>query len=133
MSTPTENTYISFIENSHKNNCSYICFLQYNGNEEELNKLYTYITAQEGYEGNGDMSEFIMDINTIYSEQTVNDTLKLKGMNHTKFYKCTGNFICPITQPIVYENNYEDDNIYIDDLYELINENFYGCSIIYMF
>ena len=137
----TENKFVAFVENSNKEKSSYICFLQYNGNEEELNKLYAYIKAQENCEGCGDMSEFSMDIDTLFSEQTVDENLKLKGMNHTYFYKCIGKFQCPLTEKIVDDDNDEDndedddddDEIKIEDVYQLVEETFYACRIIYMF
>ncbi len=113
------NQYIIFVENNRKNFVSYISYLQYNGNEEELKKLYTYIKAIEDYEASGEMSEFSMDLEHKFSEEIVNQVIKtneIVNVSYTSFEKFVGKFTCPI-------NGYEDDSV--DDLFELVNDKFY--------
>lgn len=119
----SNHTYVAFVENYRKDNTSYVCYLQYDHNEQEINKLYNYIKQIKDYEVYGDLSDFSMDNTIFFSEQTVEETLKLKTY-HTYFYKCNGKFVCPIK----YENNTS-----IDNLYDCIDELFYGCNIIHMF
>jgi hypothetical protein len=133
--TTTENTYISFVENNLKNNTSYICFLQYNGNEEELAKLYTYIKAYHDaeFEAYGEMSSFSMDINTFYTQQTVDQMLKLKIADFAAFYKFNGKFTCPLKYSIIKDFDKEKDEdeyaLRIEDLEDLLHEHFYYCGI----
>lgn len=140
----SENTYISFIENCHRKNSTYIFYIQYNGNEEELAKLHKYLSMLGGWE-DGESSDFILDMNTFFSEQTVQDNLlKLKGIFYVVFFKCVGKFVCPITQEINESNyNYEDsedseeensnNKLTLEELYEKIQNLFYFCGMRNMF
>ena len=119
--------YVAFVENCRNDNTSYICYLQYDHNEKEINKLYNYIKEIRDYEGIGDMSDFSMDNTMFFSEQTVEETLKLKTY-HTCFYKCIGKFVCPIDKKIT-----DDEENNIDDFYDYLHDLFYRCSIIGMF
>ena len=133
--TTSDNTYISFVENNLKNHTSYICFLQYNGNEKEIAKLYRYIKAYHDaeFEAYGEMSSFSMDINTFYSEQTVDQMRKLVIADFAAFYKYNGKFTCPLKYYIIKDFDEEQDEdeyaLRIEDLEDLLHEHFYYCGI----
>jgi hypothetical protein len=136
MSSISENVYVAFVIDNLKHNVSYIYFLQYNGNEEELAKLNSYIRAYKdaGYEAEGEMSSFQMEIKTLYSEETVNQIQRLNFAMHTSFRKCLGKFVCPITKKLVENCSSENEEVlYLDDLEDELFECFSRHSIVEYF
>ena len=92
-----QNRYVLFIENCRKDNIVVVNYLQYNGNEHELAKLYKLIcqTEEEGYRLNGDLSSFSMDIKTLISEEAVESHINAEFNYYIQFRKLNGKFTCP--------------------------------------
>jgi hypothetical protein len=79
--------YITFIENNHKDHEVFICYLQYTGNEEELDKLNTILSKSDFSKMCGDYSNFSMDINTRISEEAVNQHIKLRYGYYARMFQ----------------------------------------------
>jgi len=115
--------YITFIERNHKENESFIMFLQWTGNEEMLTKLRDYIVSADPSNMCGDYSEFEMDIKNKVSESTVNEMIKLDyGSYSNMFQKASGKF--------VYSALDEMDS---EEKAHQLDEHFYHCKIRYYF
>ena len=89
-----------------------IYYLQYNGNEEELKKLYGYIHqgVEAGTELHGEYSSFDMSLETLISEESVDSHIKLmKSLTqYVSFTKLDGKFVCPINEEDIYGTNSDD-------------------------
>lgn len=89
--------YIAFIEKDtlffkgyHYNGETFICFLQWTGNEEMLTKLEKFISSTDlSTEYNEEYPTFVININNKLSESTVNEMMKL---NCNSFIKLNGKF-----------------------------------------
>ena len=123
MSSST-NFYVAFIENKRKDHLIHIYYLQYNGNEEELNKFYSYVhqAAEAGYELYGDLSSFDMILDTLIPEEAVDLHTRLNTNEYVKFSKLDGNFECPITEDDI-------DGTNSDDLAMILDERLYRGQI----
>ena len=114
--------FIIFKENNTKENESFIFFLQYDGNEEQLNKLNNIIskTDFDNLHG-GDYSSFEIDIKTMISENSVNQLTKVNlGCFSRLFTKCVGNF--KLSSELFEDLNESEMALKLDTL-------FYGCKI----
>lgn len=113
--------FITFKENNNKENESFIFFLQYDGNEEQLNKLNDIISKTDFSDLNGDYSNFEIDIKTMISENAVDQITKVKlGCFSRLFNKCSGEFKFPYE---LFEDLNESEMAF------KLDELFYACSI----
>ena len=113
--------FITFKENNNKENETFIFFLQYDGNEEQLNKLNDIISKTDFSDLNRDYSNFEIDIETMISEDAVNQLTKIDlGSFASLFNKCSGEFKFP--SELFEELNESEMAFKLDEL-------FYGCSI----
>jgi hypothetical protein len=148
-------TYIVFRTFEHNKDSQNICninFLQYNGNEEELIKLYKYAEIVEEHNSSYYLdicheycpdTTYKMDIDKFFSETSVNEILKLNdGSAYVRYYKHDGKFLCPIHAQINknskccnYNCDYEDDTntLSIRELSFIFCELFRGYDIKYIF
>ena len=122
------NVYVAFIENCRKDNLIHIYYLQHNGNEEELTKLYNYVNqaVETGYELGGDLSSFDMNLDTLIPEEAVDLHTRLNDNPYVRFFKLDGTFECPIS-----EDDIEGTNS--DDLAYILDERLYRGDIRYYF
>ena len=96
--------YITFQENNFKENESFIFFLQYDDNEENLKLLNDYINFADFSSLYGDYSSFEMNLDTLLDENTVKNICKVNlGSYSRRFQICEGKFDFP------YENFINED------------------------
>lgn len=127
MTTATAPTleFVPFIEKNTKENETFVFYLQWTGNEEQLTLLNKAIEKACYDDIYGDCSIVTMDINTKIPESAVDIHTRIQSLNgyHKMFTKCIGKFHCP-------------DDIDSTDEYEmatLLDETFYSCKIKKMF
>jgi hypothetical protein len=112
--------YITFIEKNHKENETFIFYLQYTGNEEELQKLSNLIEEADFSSFRGDYSDFTMDVEHRISEDAVDQHCKLGYVGYTyMFQKANGKFEYP----------FDDEPITND----ILHDAFFGAKITYYF
>ena len=115
--------YITFIEHNHKENESFIMFLQWTGNEEMLTKLRDFIVSADPSNLCGDYSEFEMDINNKVSESTANEMIKLDYGSYSNMYqKVNGTFLYSALDEMDAEKKASQ-----------LDEDFFHCKIRYCF
>ena len=126
MSSP--NVYVAFIEYCRKDHLTHIYYLQHNGNEEELTKFYNYVhqAVETGYDLDGDLSSFDMNLDTLIPEEAVNLHTRLNDNPYVRFSKLDGKFTSPIS-----EDDIEGTNS--DDLAMILDERLYRGDIRYYF
>ena len=113
--------YITFQENNFKENESFIFFLQYDENEENLKLLNDYINFADFSSLYGDYSTFEIDLNTFLDENTVKNICKVNlGSYAKRFQICQGKFDFP------YENFVNEDEC---DTARILDDLFYACQI----
>ena len=113
--------YITFQENNFKENESFIFFLQYNDNEENLRLLNDYINFADFSSLYGDYSTFEMDLDTLLDKNAVDNICKVNlGSFSRRFQVCEGKFDFPY-EDFVNEDECETARI-LDDL-------FYSCQV----
>jgi hypothetical protein len=114
--------FITFKENNNKENESFIFFLQYDGNEEQLNKLNDIISKTDFSDlYGGDCSTFEIDIKTMISENSVDQITKINlGCFSHLFNKCSGEFKFPY---VLFEDLNESEMAF------KLDQLFYACSI----
>jgi hypothetical protein len=120
--------FIPFIEQNMKENETFIFYLQWTGNEEQLmllNKGIEHACYDDIY---GDCSIVTMDINTKIPESAVDIHKRIQSLNgyHKMFTKCIGTFTCP----------YNEETIESLDEFQmatLLDQTFYSCKIETMF
>jgi len=114
-------SFITFKENNNKENETFIFFLQYDGNEEQLKKLNDIISKTDFSDLNGDYSTFEIEIETMISEEAVNQIIKVDlGCFSKLFNKCSGEFKFP--SELFEELNESEMAFKLDEL-------FYACNI----
>lgn len=120
--------FVSFIEKNHKENETFIFFLQWTGNEAELRLLERATNKALLDDMYGDYVEVHLDASARLSEATVDQMCRVKNTNnyHRMFTKCTGTFKCPLT-----EEEIETTDEYL--LARTLNESFFSCKIEQMF
>ena len=127
-STPLE--FVVFYERNHKENETFLFYLQWTGNETELTRLATCLSEADFRELRGDFVEVALDLGIKLPESVVDAHCQLKhtlNAYHPMFTKCTGVFHCPLDHSeIGLELN-------ASDVAKLINENFFRCRIKRMF
>ena len=86
-------------EHNHKENETFLFYMQWTGNEDAITLLHQAITKSDVSEMYGDYSSFRMDLTKI-TEDAVDQLCKLKSSNgyHAMHTKCTGAFTSPITE-----------------------------------
>ena len=115
--------YITFIERNHKENESFIMFLQWTNNEELLTKLRDYIVSADPSNMCGDYSEFEMDIKNKVSESTANEMIKLGYGSYSNMYqKVNGTFLYSALDEMDAEKKAHQ-----------LDEHFFHCKIRYYF
>jgi hypothetical protein len=113
--------YITFQENNFKENESFIFFLQYDDNEENLKLLNDYVNYADFSSLYGDYSTFEMDLNTLLDENTVKNICKVNlGSYAKRFQVCKGKFDFP------YENFVNEDEC---ETARILDYLFYSCQI----
>ena len=112
--------YASFVEINHKDHETYIYYLQFDGNENELLALKDIIDNADISGMFGDYSEFCIDINNLVSQDTVNEQIKINFNGYKPFDVCNGKF-----------DFHEDDFFNLDDKEKALklDEMFYACRI----
>ena len=107
--------YAVLVEVDHKEEESYYCFLQYEGNENELKKL---MCAMDNvcFENLGDVSSYSLDIENLVSEQTAKEIQKLDVTNYMSAQIMNGTFKLPFDVDDIRDNS-NDDNIWKFDEY----------------
>jgi hypothetical protein len=120
--------FVPFIEKNTKENETFVFYLQWTGNEEQLTLLDEAIRKSCCHFMDGDYSLVTMDINVKIPESAVDIHTKLKHFNafHNLFTKCTGTFSCPITREIIDSKDEYEIASYLDEI-------FYTCKIMKMF
>lgn len=120
--------FVTFIEKNHKENETFIFFLQWTGNEAELRLLERATNKALLDDMYGDYVEVHLDASARLSEATVDQMCRVSDTNnyHRMFTKCTGTFKCPLT-----EEEIETEDEYL--LARTLDESFYSCKIEQMF
>jgi hypothetical protein len=122
METPLE--FVVFYENYTKRPETFIFYLQWTGNEEQLTKLSRFTSKASYADWGPEESKVWIDIATKIPESAVDVHCKVGSMNdyHEMFSKCTGKFTCPFD---------EEDLLELDEceLGHLMNETFHACRI----
>jgi len=98
--------YAVLSETSGKEHCTWSCFIQYDGNEEILEKLYKLFTSIQQciY---GDMSTFILDIKNLVSEITATEMCKVETNEYSTNCKVNGKLMSSV---IDFDISSEDNN-----------------------
>lgn len=118
------NKYVIFMENNHKESEQFYFYLQYNGNEDELNKLNDLICNANPYRLFGDYSTFGIDITNFISENAANEHLSISLTNYSQtFTKCNGIFKIPTYS----------DGMSSFEIASWLDEKFYACGIVNCF
>jgi hypothetical protein len=112
--------FVAFIEQNHKENETFVFYLQWTGNEDALTRLEESVENAMYDDMDGDYSSFSMDTSVKLTEDAVKQMCRLKkfGTYSRMFTKCTGVFKCPFDERVSAE---ELDSI------------FYACKIERMF
>jgi hypothetical protein len=120
--------FVTFIEKNHKENETFIFFLQWTGNEAELRLLERATKEALLDDMSGDYVEVHLDTSARLCEATVDQMCCVKDTNNYNrmFTKCTGTFKCPLT-----EEEIETEDEYL--LARTLDESFYSCKIEKMF
>jgi hypothetical protein len=120
--------FVTFIEKNHKENETFIFFLQWTGNQSELRLLESATNKALLDDMYGDYVEVHLDASARLSEATVDQMCRVSDTNnyHPMFTKCTGTFKCPLT-----EEKIETEDEYL--LARTLDESFYSCKIEQMF
>jgi hypothetical protein len=110
--------FVAFIEQNHKENETFVFYLQWTGNEDALTRLEE--SVENAYDDmDGDYSSFSMDTSVKLTEDAVTQMCRLKlGTYSSMFTKCTGVFKYPF-----------DGQISAEEL----DRAFYACKIERMF
>lgn len=88
--------FIIFKEDNKKEHETFIFFLQYDQNENMINKLKDIIDSTDFSEMDGDYSSFEMDTQNKISEQTVDELCSIElGSYSDLFTECRGKFNFP--------------------------------------
>ena len=111
--------FIAFIEQNHKENETFVFYLQWTGNEDALTRLEESVENAMYDDMYGDYSSFSMDTSVKLTEDAVTQMCRLKfGTYSRMFTKCTGVFKYPF-----------DGQISAEEL----DRAFYACKIERMF
>jgi hypothetical protein len=111
--------FVTFKEVNMKENETFIFFLQYDNNEEKLQKLSEIIKIADTSDLYGDFSTFEMDIDTLLSESTVKELENVNLGNFGPIFNvCRGDFTLCMD---VFNN--------VDDLALRLDEFFYAFQI----
>jgi hypothetical protein len=96
----SELEFVAFIEYNTKENETFIFYLQWTDNEDQLTLLAEATRKAIADDMYGDFGMFIMDIGVKIPESAVDVHKKITTFNgyHEMFTKCTGKFISPITR-----------------------------------
>lgn len=112
--------YATFLELNRKDHETYIYYLQYDGNEEELLALKDIIRDADFSGMSGDYSEFDIDIDNLLSKSSVDEQIKIKFDGYCPFDVCNGKF--DFHQEDFYGLGDMESALKLDDM-------FYGCRI----
>ena len=114
--------FVTFTEHNHKENETFVFYLQWTGNEAALTLLQRAVDMSDISIMDGDYSSFTMN-NEKIPESIVNQQCKLTTSNnfHRMYTKCTGTFACPLV------DDYEDE--LKENTASLLDEMFYTCHI----
>jgi hypothetical protein len=116
--------FVPFIEYNTKENETFIFYLQWTGNEEQLTLLAEATGKAIADDMDGDFSLFSMDIGVKIPESAVDLHTKIKTFNgyFEMFTKCTGKFQSPFTLE-------EIDSIDGYEMAKLLDETFFATKI----
>ena len=113
--------FVTLKEENTKENETFVLFLQYDNNMENLKKLTEIINSADTSEMYGDYSKFSIDIINLVSEQTVQELCKIDiGVYGPLFSSCYGVFSFP---------HKDFDNLSNEDKALKLDELFYPCRI----
>ena len=108
--------YITLQEYNKKENETFVFFLQYTGNEKEINKLVYYIKNANTDDLNGDFSIFSIDENNMISESAVKELIKVDlGSYSSLFNMCKGKFY--FDETLFTSISKDDWGLKLDNLY----------------
>ena len=119
FSLSEEMEYVRFIEHNRRENETYVYYLQYTNNEDDLNELKEFIDSSSSDTMTGDCSVFEINLDVKLTEDMVDEQCKL-----TYRGKINGNFNNPLI--------YCEDNINKDEKRRLLDELF-STSILHYF
>ena len=127
--------FIVFIEHNHKENETFVIYLQYTNNEESLKKLEEFInTADYSFLEGGDYSDFEIDMSVKFSEDMVDQHCKLSfGTYSHMFQKVSGKFVFPFeVNKLIFPFDTNETSQRVLNSYEkakLLDQYFYHCCI----
>ena len=114
--------YITFIEKNYKKNEIFFFYLQFTGNEEALRELNQLVGLADFTVMDGEFSEFMMDIQTKFSEEVVNDHCRLNyGVYSYMFQKVNGKFVMP--------EKLKNEDMETYEIAEYLDDCFFGLEI----
>jgi hypothetical protein len=89
--------YITFIERNHKEGEVFLSYLQYTGNEDELQKLEKFMSGSKTDLRGGHCSEFQINLDVRFSVDVVDQMCKLPYGEYARmFEKVSGKFKFPL-------------------------------------
>lgn len=87
--------FVLIVERNCKEDESFLSYCQWQGNEEELEKLFKIIDEKDDSELYGDVGKFSYS-RVLLSESAVDEHMKIQLGTYTNmFHKCVGTFKCP--------------------------------------
>lgn len=105
--------FITFVERNNKECEVFLSYLQYTGNEAELQRLEKFMRASKTDLRGGDYSDFQINLDVRFSADVVNQMCKLPyGEYASMFEKVAGKFKFP---PL--EDTEDDNAIRMDELF----------------
>ena len=104
--------YITFIERNHKEGEVFLAYLQYTGNEDELQNLEKFMRSSKTDLRGGHYSEFQINLDVRFSVDVVDQMCKLPYGEYARmFEKVSGNFKFPL------EDTEGDTALRMDELF----------------
>lgn len=127
----SENVFVMALEKNTKENELFIYYVQWNGNEEELTKLFEILKKQSWDDLYGEYCTMSLNITEKLPENIVDIICKSHreidiNCYHRMFSKCTGKFTNPISEESVHG---------LDEcqIASLVDQTFWSCRLPRMF
>ena len=126
-----EKQFIALHEYNTKEKESFILFMQYTDNEENIKLLVEFILDADYEDMDGEYVRFEIDSNNLISEKTVDEMIKCGfGSYHDMFSKLSGKMKNPFygeEDDEEYKNSIRNMNSY--DKARLLDDKFYGIKL----
>lgn len=126
-----EREFVAFFEKNSKENETFIFYLQWTDNEDEIKLLETVVSRACYDEMDGHYVMIAIDTSVRLPESVVDTHCRIRytvNSYHSMFTKCVGKFKCPLTSEQI--ESVSDDGT---EMACLVNETFYSCRIKNMF